>query len=126
MAYIKLLPPTDGEAMPVIEVIRRLRDEFGVVELDPDAGQDYVAEMIAATHRWSHAVPGKQEQLEHLKKSQQAAVLVAFGDDHGTVAQCLLMPGWDLLFDKREELEGPARPLLTRAAVALGYRLSDS
>jgi len=42
MAFVKLLPPEDGNALPVGDVIRRLRDEFEVVDVDADAGRDHL------------------------------------------------------------------------------------
>ena len=41
MAFVKLFPP-EGGTLPVAGVIRRLKDEFAVVDADPEAGQDYV------------------------------------------------------------------------------------
>ncbi len=42
MAFVKLLPPEGGDALPVADLIRRLEDEFSVVDADPEAGQDHV------------------------------------------------------------------------------------
>ncbi len=125
MAFLKLFPPEGGEALPVADVIRRLGDEFAVVDADPDAGQDYVAGMIAATLRFSDAVPGKQERLTWFQSLQDEAVLVSFGDDLGLLASCCVMSGAELFFDSRDEIDGPARPLVERAASALGYTLFE-
>jgi hypothetical protein len=76
MAFIKLFPSEERGALPVADVIRRLRDEFVVVNADPEAGQDHVAGMIVATLRFSDSVPGKQERLEWLQSVQDAAVHV--------------------------------------------------
>jgi hypothetical protein len=35
------------------------------------------------------------------------------------------MPGSDLFFDGRDEIDGPSRPLVERAARALGYTLTE-
>lgn len=125
MAFVKLLPPEGHDALPVSEVIERLRDEFAVVDVDADAGQDHVAGMIAATLRFSDAIPGKQERLAWFQTIQSDAVMVSFGDDLGLVAMCCVMPRSELFFDNTDEIEGPARPLVERAAVALNYTVSD-
>jgi hypothetical protein len=123
MAFIKLFPPKGREALPVEEIIERLRDEFKVVDADPDAGQDHVAGMIAATLRFSDALPGKQERLARLQSVQDAAVYVTFGDDLALTASCCLMPDSELFFGAPAEVDGPARPLVERAASALNYTL---
>ena len=125
MAFIKLFPPDGSDALPVAEVIRRLRDEFDVVEVDPDQGRDHVAGMLAATLRFSDALPGKQERLAWLQSVQDEAVQVSFGDQRNTVASCCVMPGAELFFGTSDEVDGPARPLVERAASALGYTLSQ-
>jgi hypothetical protein len=125
MAFIKLFPPEGREALPVAEIIRRLRDEFAVVEADPDKGQDHVADMIAATLRFSDALPHKQEQLAPLQSVQEDAVYVTFGDELDPVACCCLMHDSELFFGYPDEVHGPARPLVERCATALGYELYE-
>ncbi|HEY2909830.1 MAG TPA: hypothetical protein VGI99_06265 [Gemmataceae bacterium] len=125
MAFVKLLPPEGRDALPVKEVLRRLRDEFDVVDCDPDAGQDHVAGMIHATLRFSDSLPGKQEQLAWLQSVQNEAVFISFGDDLSLLASCCVKPDSDLFFDGADEIDGPARPLLERAATALGYTVYD-
>jgi len=125
MAFIKLFPPEGRDALPVEDVIRRLRDEFDVVGADPDAGQDHVAGMIAATLRFSDSLPGKQERLAWLQSVQNEAVYVSFGDDVGLVASCCVKPDSELFFDSPDEIHGPARPLLERAASVLGYTVFE-
>ncbi len=125
MAFIKLFPPEDGDTLPVADVIQRLRDEFAVVEADPEEGKDHVAGMIVATLRFSDALPWKQERLEWLQSVQDSAVYVSFGDDLGTVAGCCVMPDDALFFGDDDAVAGPARPLVERAAAALGYTLFE-
>ena len=126
MAFIKLLPPEGRDALTVKKVIRRLRDEFIVVHADPDAGQNHVAGMIAATLNFSDSSPGKLEQLAWLQSVQNDAVYVFFGDDSDLVASCCVMPSSELFFDSPDEVDGLARPLLVRAANALGYTVYDA
>ena len=125
MAFIKLLPPAGRDTLSVKEVVRRLRDEFNVVDVDPDAGHDHVAGMIAAMLRLSDSLPGKQDRLAWLQSIQNDAVYVSFGDDLGVVASCCVQPDSELFFDSHDATYGPARPLLDRAATALGYTVSD-
>jgi hypothetical protein len=125
MAFVKLFPPEDGDALPVADVIRRLQDEFGVVDTDPNAGQDHVARMIVATLRFANSVPGKQERLAWLQSAQGTAVYVSFGDDLELMASCCVMPDSELFFGNPDEVDGPARPLVERAATALGYTVFE-
>ena len=125
MSFIKLFPPEGRDALPVADIVERLRDEFGVVDADPDEGQDHVAGMIAATLRFSDSVPGKQERLAWFQSVQDAAIYVSFDDDLGLVAGCCVMPNSELFFGSPDEVDGPARPLVERAASALGYVLFE-
>jgi hypothetical protein len=125
MAFVKLFPPEGRDALPVSDVIRRLEDEFAVVETDSDEGQDHVAGMIAATLRFSDLLPGKHDRLTWLQSIQNDAVYVSFGDDQSMVASCCVKPGSELFFDSPDEIHGPARTLLERAALALGYTVYD-
>lgn len=125
MAFIKLFPPDDKPALSVARVIRRLRDEFSFVDENPDEGQDFVASMIAATLGFSDVIPGKQERLQWLQSVQEHAVLVSFGDDLSIVASCCVLPDSELFFGSPDEVDGPARPLVERAASALGYTIYE-
>jgi hypothetical protein len=121
MAFIKLLPTEGRDALAIGRVVERLREEFEIVHVDADEGQDHVAGMIAATLRFSDDLPGKQERLQSLQSVQKDAVYVTFGDDLRVVASCCILTGWELFFDSPEELHGAARPLVERAARALDY-----
>jgi hypothetical protein len=125
MAFIKLVPPEGGDALPVAEVVRRLGEEFAIVDADPDEGQDHVGGMILATLRFSDAAPGKQERLGWLQRVQRDAVYVWFGDDYGTTAGCCVLPDSELFFGTPAEVHGPARPLVERAASVLGYTVRE-
>jgi hypothetical protein len=125
MAFVKLLPREDGNALPVDNVIRRLRDEFEVVDVDPDAGRDHVAGMIAATLRFDDSIPIKHEQLARLQSVQEGAAYVSFGDDLANMASCCVMSDSELFFDSPDEIDGPTRPLVERAAAALGYTVYE-
>jgi hypothetical protein len=125
MAFVKLVRPDGRDALPVADIIRRLRDEFEYVVADPEEGQDDVANVIAATLRMSAVWPGGEERVAALQAVQREAVYVWFGDDASLTAGCCLKPGWELLFGRGVEVDGPARPLVERAAVAIGYVVED-
>ena len=123
MAYIKLYPHEGAPWLDNQDVIERLRDEFECVEVDAEQGRDHVADMIAATLRFSDAMPGKQERIEELQRLQDVSVFVCFGDDFGDAATCCLMPESELFFGSPDEVDGDARPLVERCARALNYVL---
>ena len=125
MAFVKLFPTEGRNSLQVVEVINRLKDEFAIVDADPHEGQDHVADMIAATLRFSDALCGKQERLAWLQSVQDAAVYVSFGDDLGMVSGCCVMPDSELFFGSPDDVDGPGRPLVERAAAALGYTVFD-
>ena len=81
--------------------------------------------MIAATLRFPDDLPGKQERLAWFRAIQTDSVLVTFGDDIELVATCCVMPESELFFDRADEIDGPARPLLERAAAVLNYTVSN-
>lgn len=121
MAFVKLFPNKNGKCHSITEIVRRLRGEFNLVDADPDKGQDHVAGMILATLRFSDEIPGKKERLKWLQTIQNEAVFVTFGDDYSLTASCCLKPDSELFFGSPDEVDGPARELVKRAAVALGY-----
>jgi hypothetical protein len=125
MAFIKLFPPEGSEALPVPEIIRRLRDGFASVDANPDEGREHVDGVIAATLRFSDELPHKQQQLVSLRAVRDSAVYVTFGDSEDVVASCCLMPDHELFFGSPDEVDGPARPLVQRCAAALGYELFE-
>jgi hypothetical protein len=123
MAYLVLYPPDRHDVLPVPEVVKRLQDEFEVVDIDSDAGRDHVAGKIAATLRLPDCIPDKQQRLERLQAIRDKSLHVSFGDDWGLLASCYVIPDSELVFDGSFEVQGPARSLVERAAGALGYIL---
>ena len=81
--------------------------------------------MIAAILGFSDALPGKQERVAWFLSIRDAAVQVSFGDDLGTVASCCVTPDSELFFGSPDEVDGPARSLVERAASALDYTLFE-
>lgn len=125
MAFVKLFPPEGGESLSLGEIVGRLRDEFTVVDTDPDAGRDHVGDMIVATMRFSDNLPHKQQQLTRLRAAQDDAVYVTFGDSLDVTAACCLLPDDPLFFGYPDEVDGPARTLVERAAKVLGYEVYE-
>lgn len=125
MAFIKLLPPESGESLSVSRVIELLDDEFELFESDSEAGRDHVGDMIAATLRFDDRLPGKQDRLNWLRTIQADAVMIAFSDGSGSVAQTCVMPDSELFFGSPDEVDGPARPLVERAARVLCYEVFE-
>ena len=126
MALIKLFPFEGHDWLPMDEVLERMRTEFRFVDVDPDGGQDQVDNMIAATLRFSDALPHKQAQLADLQSLRDSAVYVSFRDSDNIEASCCLMKDQGLFFDNPDEIDGPARPLVERLAGALNYELYES
>jgi hypothetical protein len=125
MAFLKLIAPETSGPLPVKDVVRRLTEEFPIVEVDEHGGQDHIASMIAATLRVSDEVPGKQDQINSLLSLQETAVWVSFGDDLQVMTGTCVTTDFELFFGSRDDVDGPARPLVERAAVALGYELYE-
>ena len=121
MAFIKLIPRKGRKCLPVNSIVRLFKDEFAIVDLDRDEGQNHVAGMIAATLRFSDSLPFKQEQLTRLQSIQPTAVYVTFGDNLDVTTSCCLMADSELFFDNPDELDGPAREIIERAAKAIEY-----
>jgi hypothetical protein len=125
MAFVKLFPLEGHDWLPIRKVIDSLRTEFSFVDVDPDAGQKHVADMIAATLRFSDTLPHKKAQLADLQTVQDSAVYVTFWDTDEIKASCCLMKDCALFFDSPDEVDGEARSLVERLAGALNYAVYD-
>ena len=125
MGSVRLVPSKGRYALPVADIIRCLQDEFAFVIADAEEGKDDVANVIAATLRLSAVWPGGEERVAAPQAVQREAVYVWFGDDASLTAECCLKPGWDLFFGRKTEVDGQARPLVERAAAAIGFAVVD-
>ena len=125
MAFIKLLPFEGIQHLPLEEIVIRLKSEFAYVEVNEEAGRDHVGDMIAATLRFSDEVPWKHEQLVTLQRKQNRAAYIVFGDEAIASAAFCFMPESELFFGNSDEVDGPARALVERAASILNYQLFD-
>ena len=126
MAFLKLFLFEGQDWLPMNEVLERMRTEFRFVDVDSAGGQDHVDDIIAATLRFSDALPHKQAQLADLQSVRESAVYVSFRDSDYIEASCCLMKDQGLFFDNPDEIDGPARPLVERLAGALNYELYES
>jgi hypothetical protein len=125
MAFVKLFPFEGNDYLSPVEIIERLKLEFEYVEVDEEAGQGYIGDMIARILRMPDSLPGKQERLDELQEARQQAVFVAFGDDPGIAASSCLKPESEIFFGSPDEVDGPARALVERAAEALSYEVFE-
>jgi hypothetical protein len=125
MAFIKLFPAENQPWHSLEEVSERLTLEFDYVDIDRDAGRKYVGRMIAATRRLADSLPGKQERLRLFGAFQDASAYVVFGDDTLTTAAFCYMPDSEVFFGSPDEVHGPQRALVERAARVLGYSVYE-
>jgi hypothetical protein len=125
VAFLKLFPREHADPLPIATIIARLEGEFPVVKTSKEDGQKHLSAVIAATERFSDELPGKQERLEYFRSVKEVAVFVEFGDRLDLLASCCLLSGAELLFSYPYEISGPGRPLIERAASALGYEVFE-
>src|SRR4051812_8996384 len=102
------------------EVVRRLREEFAIVQADQDAGADHVGDMIAQFLR----MRAPREIIEAHRKAQPEAIRVTVADEaEGKACSSFVAMPDDGLFigchsgQREQSTEG----LLRRCAEALGY-----
>ena len=135
MAANRLIPKNfedeDEEFLEPAEVLRRLRVEFAVVEVDKDAARemvqqriDYIEQRLSEGHDpWREY----DETLERLRSGIDDAHLVYFSDEPDAKAaflNTLVMPNEPLFFGYESAAQEKAAPkLLRRCAKALGYDL---
>jgi hypothetical protein len=117
--------------LPPRLVIVRLENEFAYVESIDQEGQQHVAELIKQLPRnkkWGgNAVDGNY--LDHLRKVQNDATFIYFGDDAGpedAILSIALVPGTPLAVDfSSPKHQQATRPLLERCAHVLGYDIVE-
>ncbi len=118
----RLSPKPGRRHLTPSEVIRRLREEFAIVEADRDAGADHVGDMIAQFLRM-HA---PQEIIEAHRKAQPEAIRVTVADEPEAEAflSFVTMPEAGLFIDYHSsQHEQATEGLLRRCAEALGYEI---
>jgi hypothetical protein len=133
MAADRLVPKDleeeDEQFLEPDEVLRRLRAEFPVVEINQDYGREMVQERIDFIERRSSEGLDpwleNDKTLERLRCGINSALGVYFADEPDAEFAYLttvVMQNEPLFFGyTSDEHQQNARPLLKRAAKALGY-----
>ena len=115
----RLSPKPGRHYLTPSEVVRRLREEFAIVQADQDAGADHVGDMIAQFLRMR-----PQEIIETHRKAQTEAIRVTVADEAEGEA-CLsfvAMPDDGLFIGCHSgQHEQSTEGVLRRCAEALGY-----
>jgi hypothetical protein len=117
------LTPSDGKSyLATNEVVRRLRDEFPVVEADAQQGREHVRGMV---RRFLKA--GAEETIDRLQKGSDEALMVVIADEAHSQDGKLrfaVIPGEPIIVGywsgRHRRL---AEPLLQRCSQALGYSI---
>jgi hypothetical protein len=137
MSADRLVPQTfedvDEEFLAPDEIIRRLRAEFPVVEIDKDAAIEMIQERLDYAERkiarGDDPYPETEEKLARLRSGINDAYLVSLADDPKTKTkylQTVVMPCEPLFFgytsDKHQQA---SKPLLKRCAKALDYYIEN-
>ena len=109
------------------EVVNRINAVFAYVEASEEEGRTHVRDVIQQlqTMMKEGTVPHDRQYLAHMRRVQDQAIYVYFGDNPGVEDECLsaaVIPGEPLFFDySSPEHEKAARPILERCAIVLGY-----
>src|SRR5262245_49283658 len=78
----KLIPGNGGPFLEPDEVVRRLRDEFDVVEADAEQGREHVQGMVRRLLKMeSGGTVGVDVHIDRLQKAREGAVMVVIADD---------------------------------------------
>ncbi|ADB15123.1 hypothetical protein Psta_0433 [Pirellula staleyi DSM 6068] len=118
----RLSPKSGRSYLTPSEVVRRLREEFAIVDTDRDAGADHVGDMIAQFLR----MRAPDEIVEAHRKAQPEAVWVTVADEPSgeRALSFVAMPGEGLFIGYHSgEQERATEGLLRRSAAALGYEI---
>ena len=108
-------------------VVNRLKSEFSYVEADGEEGRRYILETVERLNANTSLRSVNHQTAEDLDRVKNRTIFVCFGDDVGSDAGLLstyVIPGMPLLFEYASVAhEHAVRHLLTRCAVALGYKV---
>lgn len=120
------LSPRTGDLLPAGEVVRRLREEFRVVEADAAEGTRRALAVAAWIERMpAHAFFGRQQenlaQAGRLRAlSPGDALVVEFGDVPERLLNILVLPEQPIKFGyESDEHEAECWPLVERCARVL-------
>jgi hypothetical protein len=122
----KLSPADRTSYLEPEEVVRRLRQEFEVVDLDPDQGREHVQGMVRRLLKMeSGGAVGMDVHIDRLQKARDGTVMVIIADDDRSPDGRLkfaVIPGEPIIVGywsgRHQRL---AEPLLKRCSQVLGY-----
>jgi len=122
----QLWPPEDEPFLSVDEILRRWRDAFAYVSVDPAAGRARMDEVIAYIARMVGSPHFAREDLDLARRNRDFAVHVRLSDlEQPALAylEAVITPETEIFFDYTGgDHQDAAAALVERAAAALGYR----
>src|ERR1043165_9407198 len=78
----KLTPAEGKHFLPPEDVVRRLRDEFEIVEVDAEEGKEQVQSMLLQLIKMQQGgLAGCEEKIAQIQKVQAEALMVTVSDD---------------------------------------------
>ena len=121
-----MLMPSDGNSyLSPDEVVRRLREEFDVVETDAEQGREHVQELVRRCLK-----AGREETIDRLQKARDAALMVVISDEpisQDGRLRFAVIPGEPIIVGywsgRHQRL---AEPILKRCSQALGYSVEGA
>lgn len=131
MGHRLLSKPELGYLSPR-EVVNRINAVFAYVEASEDEGRQHVRDVITQLQAMMKdgTIPQDRQYLAHLRRVQDQAIYVYFGDNPGAENECLstaVIPGEPILFDYASpDHEQCSRPILERCAIVLGYDIAEA
>jgi len=122
----KLIPADGTSYLAPEEVVRRLNDEFEVVETDVEEGRDHVQSMILQFIKMqTGGKAGCDVHIERLQNVRDAAVMVVIADDirsqDGRLRFAVIPEEPIIVGYWSGRHQRLAEPLLQRCSQALGY-----
>ena len=122
----QLWPAEDEPFLSVDEILRRWRDAFAYVSVDPAAGRIQMDEVIAYIARMVGSPHFTREDLDLARRNRDLAVYVRLSDAEEPGLEYLesvITPETEIFFGYTGgDHEDAAAALVERAAAALGYR----
>jgi len=126
MGHRLFAKPETGYLAPR-EVVKRIDAVFAYLEASEEEGREHVRDVITQLQAMMRdgTIPQDRKYIAHMKRVQDQAIFLYFGDNPGVEEECLstaVIPGEPLFFDySSPEHEMAARPILERCAIVLGY-----
>ncbi len=125
----KLTPMTGKPFLSPEEVVRRLRDEFEIADVDAEEGRDQAQNMLLQLIKMQQGgLSGCEEKIERTQKVQADALMVTVSDEpqsENALLRFLLIPDSEIIVTYYSgEHQRLAEPLLKRCSEVLGYPIS--